>query len=188
MTDEVQNQSVREFLESLASRSPTPGGGCAAALAGAMAAALLSMFCRLTLGKKKYQDVEAEMVSADLLASGAQRELLRLAQKDVEVFERVMAVRGDAAEYQMALKLAAEVPHQVAEHCLLVFLTASQVIWKGNQNARSDAHVAIALAKAAALGALANVTINLGDIENSSFRERMDAQVQDILSQINWSG
>ncbi len=182
---EVKDQTIAEFLNNLSAKSPTPGGGCASALAGAMAASLVSMYCEFTLGKKKYKDVEQEIQSAHELAQNKYRELLDLCQKDIDAFNMVVASRKDQEKYQLAIKEATKVPLRIAEISLDIYLTASEICFLGNQNLRSDIQVAIFLARASILGALANVTVNLDEILDEQFRKEIYEKVNFILSLIN---
>lgn len=91
MNDSLAQQTIQQFLQELSSASPTPGGGSVAALSGAMAAALVSMVGRLTLGKKKYAAVQAEMAELVAQADALRQTLTDLLQADVEAFGRVSA-------------------------------------------------------------------------------------------------
>ncbi len=180
--------SVADYLDALASKEPVPGGGSGAALAGAEAAALVSMVCNLTIGKKGYEDVSAAMT--ELLAkSEAQRhELQRLLEADTQVYSRVMAAyrlpRQTAEEkaareaaVQAALKEAAEVPLTTAERCAQVVDLALPAAEMGNQWAVSDAGVAALLAEAAMRAALLNVYINLASIKDVDFVQDVEARI-----------
>lgn len=91
---EIKDKSVQVFIDELASKAPTPGGGSAAAVMGAQAAALISMVCNLTIGKPKYAEVEVEM-KVLLEKSEALRETLTgMIKADVDVFDRLMATYG----------------------------------------------------------------------------------------------
>lgn len=175
--------NVNDFLGELASATPTPGGGSVAALSGALGAALASMVCNLTIGKKKYADVEDD-VKAVLEKSEALRvELAALIEEDAAAFDRVMdamklpketdeekAARKKALE--LSLVEAASVPLGVMAACVSVVRIARAVAEKGNRNAVSDAGVAALMGRAGAHAARLNVLINLGGIrsdEHSAF-------------------
>lgn len=164
------------FLAGLASDSPTPGGGSVAALAGALGAALNSMVANLTIGKKKYVDVEAEMKDVLGKAETLRLELTRLIEEDANAFDKVMqamklpketdeekAARTDAM--QASLVDAATVPLAVMEKCVDVIRLSKAVAEKGNKNAVSDAGVAALMGRAGAHAARLNVMINLGWID-----------------------
>ena len=187
------DKRVTEFLDLLACKDPTPGGGSGAALGGALAAALVSMVCNLTIGKKGYEDVEPTM--QDLLArSEALRAALpRLLEDDTQVYGRVMeahrlprktdeqkAARQQAM--QAALRAATEVPLAIAERCAQVVDLALPAAEHGNQWAVSDAGVAALLAEASVHAALLNVSINLSGIEDSAFLQEVRRRMETITA------
>jgi methenyltetrahydrofolate cyclohydrolase len=169
--------SVADFFAALASDAPAPGGGSAAAAAGASGAALLEMVVRLTLGKEKYRASWEELEPlADRLA-GARVRLLDLVDEDTKAFDAVMAARRLPKDTPEAVAkrtraideanvLAATVPMQTAFFAYEALKTAPHVLEKGNPNAASDAWVATLLLHGAALGALANVRINLPGVSS----------------------
>lgn len=178
-----QKVGLIDFIEEVASKRPVPGGGSVAATSGAMSAALLSMVCGLTIGKRKYQEVEGELKEVLQTVGRLKEELKDLVVKDAESYQRVMDARKltqhteieekrrDAA-IQEATKQAASVPLKVMEKSLEVLKLSQTVAEKGNVNAVSDAGVAALMARAAILGAGYNVKINLGSIEDESFVEQ----------------
>jgi len=187
------DKRVTEFLDLLACKDPTPGGGSGAALGGALAAALVSMVCNLTIGKKGYEDVEPTM--QDLLArSEALRAALpRLLEDDTQVYGRVMeahrlprktdeqkAARQQAM--QAALRAATEVPLAIAERCAQVVDLALPAAEHGNQWAVSDAGVGALLAEASVHAALLNVSINLSGIEDSAFLQEVRRRMETITA------
>ncbi|MEQ1531686.1 MAG: cyclodeaminase/cyclohydrolase family protein, partial [Methylococcales bacterium] len=87
---EINNKSVQNFLDELASKSATPGGGSAAALMGAQGAALVSMVCNLTIGKPKFAEVEAEMQEVLSKAEALRSQLTSLVHADIDVFNQLM--------------------------------------------------------------------------------------------------
>lgn len=179
---------VTEFLDALASKEPVPGGGSGAALAGALAAALVSMVCNLTIGKKGYEDVDAPMTGLLAQSEALRRELPQLLEADTQVYSRVMAAyrlprKSDEdkaareAAMQAALKEAAEVPLTIAERCSQVVDLALPAAEMGNQWAVSDAGVGVLLAEAAMRAALLNVTINLASIKDAEFVQGVEARI-----------
>lgn len=189
MAEQAFDASVTAFLDSLASSAPAPGGGSAAALSGAMAAALVSMVCNLTIGKRRYADVEAEM--RDLLdrAEALRHEMQELAQADLEAFNRLsaayklprttdadIAIRRDAI--QASLRRATEVPLRTARAAAAVLPLCPAVADRGNQAAVSDVGVAALLAQAAVRLALLNVEINLRLLEDSIYIRQVRAEVE----------
>lgn len=178
-----QKVGLMDFIEEVASKRPVPGGGSVAASSGATSAALLSMVCGLTIGKRKYQEVEEELKEVLQKVGKIKEELKELVVKDAESYQRVMDARKltrhteieekrrDAA-IQEATKQAASIPLKVMEKSLEILKLSKTVAEKGNVNAVSDAGVAALMAKAAVLGAGYNVKINLGSIEDESFAEQ----------------
>jgi methenyltetrahydrofolate cyclohydrolase len=182
------------FFDKLASRSPEPGGGSVSALVGALGAALVSMVANLTLGKEKYADVQDQV--EELLASSERlrSDLQGLIQKDTEVYADVSAAfklpreseeekAERAARIQDALKLATEVPFEIAEKCLEVARLSETSAVIGNVGAVSDAGVAVLLAEAAAQSAALNVKINVNSIEDREFSGSRWDRIGEILEE-----
>jgi formiminotetrahydrofolate cyclodeaminase len=161
----IKDESIEEFLENLASKSSTPGGGSAAAVIGAMGAALVSMVANFTIGKKGYEEVSADMASVLERSDRYRKDFVTMIQADVDVFNEVMAAYELPREsdedketrkmaIQEALKRATDVPLQCAVLCLDVIELSRQAAEMGNTNVISDAGVAV-LAAEAALGSAA---------------------------------
>jgi len=174
--------NLNGFLGELASDSPTPGGGSVAALCGALGAALNSMVANLTIGKKKYADVEANMKNVLTGAETLRLELTQMIDEDAAAFNRVMLAlklpKETEAEkasrktaLQQALVDAATVPLAVMEMCVGVIRLARPVAEHGNVNAVSDAGVAALVARAGVHAAGLNVRINLGGIRAEEHQE-----------------
>lgn len=172
-----------EFLGRLASSDPTPAGGSAASIAGALAAALVAMIGRITLNRKEkeYRAVAPEMEMTTHKADQLRLNLISLADQDAQAFEGVMAAYrlpksggSDQAERQRAieeaLKRAIEVPYRIAEACEAVLALAERAAAKGVRIAVSDAGTAACLAEAALQAALLSVDINLKLIQNEKYR------------------
>lgn len=168
----IGGATVSAFLDELASARATPGGGAAAALAGAAGAALIAMVARLTAGRKGYEPVAGRMSEVAPLADRERAGLLGLADRDAAAFDAVMAAyrrpRGTEAEkaarraaVEEALGGAAEVPLEVARRCSALLPVAAELVEAGNRNAISDALSAAQMLHAAAMSALANVSVNL---------------------------
>jgi glutamate formiminotransferase/formiminotetrahydrofolate cyclodeaminase len=164
-----------EFLDALASSSSTPGGGSAAAYASAAAASLISMMARLTVGKKKYADVETIMQTVLTQSESLRNDLTQSIQLDASAFDGVLAahklpketheqleIRHKAIE--QATLLATQTPLSVAKKSLQVLELAEQVIRLGNLTALSDAATGAALASAAITSAGYNIRINIKDL------------------------
>jgi len=170
-------ESVSGFLASVASANPVPGGGSVAAHAGVLAAALTQMVTGLTIGKKKYATVEAEMKEAALKAVALGNTLASLVKRDAEAYSLVSEAHklpkepADAAARRSeavtnALLKAAEVPLETARASAEVAAIAALVAEKGNTNALTDAGVAALLAEAACKGADYNVRVNVSALED----------------------
>lgn len=184
---------VDVFLDELASKASTPGGGSAAAIMGAMGAALASMVGNLTVGKKGYESVEPEI--KDLLArtEALRAKLQSMVADDVEVFNQVMGAYGlpkdtDAQKaarseaIQAALKAATDVPLACARACAEVIDLCKPVAEKGNKNVISDAGVAVLAAYAALRSAALNVYINAPGIKDPAFVSSRTGELDRILS------
>lgn len=178
----ISTRTVGDFLDHLASASPTPGGGTAAAIAGAMSAALVAMVGRLTAGREKYAAVEGRMREIIEEAEKARANLVLLAQRDQEAFDRVMEAYGmpkaspeekerRAKAIQRALKDATRIPLETLEEATAIQELAADALELGNVNARSDAGTAWHLAESAFQGALLNVRANLESIKDPGFAE-----------------
>ena len=188
-----QEQQLQTFLDQLASKASTPGGGSAAAIMGAMGAALVSMVVNLTVGKKKYEDVEAEMRGFLAQSEDLRARLTHMVQADVDVFDKVMAAYGMAREteaekaarseaIQAALKEATDVPLACAQLCADVIELCRPVAEKGNLNVISDAGVAVLAAHAALRSAALNVYINIGGIRDQEFVNDRRNKLEFVLS------
>lgn len=184
---------LQTFLDELASGEPVPGGGSVAALSGALAASLVAMVCRLTIGKQGYESVGGEMQAILARADSLQRELRDLVQADMDAYARVMDAyrlpKVSAAEkaartraIQDALKHASDVPLRVAERCATVLDLARLVAAKGNQNAASDAGVGALMAEAGLRGAVLNVSTNLAAIKDDTFVRDRRARVAQLVA------
>ena len=194
----INDQNISDFLSDLASKKPAPGGGSASALAGAMAAALVTMVARLTLGKDKYQDVEDKVAKIEKEADCLVSKLLELADQDEKAYQGVVDAYRQVKDYhdtnhdsrsvdsdntgesviQLAYQEAAAVPMQTARESLKVFKMAGFLVDHGNRNARSDAMVAMELAQAAIYGALENVRINLGYLREKETVDKLKDQIE----------
>ena len=188
------NKSVNGFLDELASKSPAPGGGSVAALAGALGAALSSMVCNLTLGKEGYESVQDDIQDVFTRSERLRHHLTTLIDKDTEVFTTVVHAVKLPKEtdqqkekrhqaLQEAYKAAAQVPLETARACLQVLDLAQVVAEKGNKNSLSDAAVSALLAHAGVESAALNVKINLGAIKDEGFVQKLSSEVQDLRQQ-----
>lgn len=189
----MKDQAIEQFLDELASKAPTPGGGSVAAIMGAMGAALVSMVCNLTVGKKNYEAVETEMRSALDQAEQLRARLTDMLRADIEAFNQVMGAYGlpkDTDEQkqarsqaiQAALKVATDVPLDCARACLDVITLSRTVAEKGNRNVISDAGAAVVAGYAALRCSALNVHVNAGMIKDEVFVASRVAELDQIMT------
>ncbi|HEY8852657.1 MAG TPA: glutamate formimidoyltransferase [Gemmatimonadaceae bacterium] len=185
-------ESLSGFVASVASSNPVPGGGSVAAHAGVLAAALAQMVAGLTIGKKKYAAVDAEMKEAALKAVSLGNTLSALVKRDAEAYSHVSeayklpkeptdAAARRAAAVTAALLKAAEVPLETARASVEVAQLAAIVAEKGNTNAVTDAGVAALLAQAACRGAAYNVRVNVQALDDKSKGESMAREAEQLV-------
>jgi len=166
-----------QFLDQLASSQPAPGGGSASAQAVATAAALLEMVANLTLGRKKYGEVQADMEDLREKAYSFGQQARALVDKDTQAYDAVVAAfqlpKSTDSEKALrhagileATRSAIRVPQETANLGIQVLLSAQVALAKGNPNAFSDGLVAAYLASAGCKGAIANVKINLNGLKD----------------------
>lgn len=191
----LTERTVSQFLDELASNSPAPGGGSVAALSGALGAALTSMVCNLTIGKKKYAGVQEEISAILDQSERLRRELRELIDKDTDAFNMVMAAFGlpraseqeqadRNAAIQEATKQATLVPLSVMSLCEQSLHLAASVAAKGNKNSASDAGVSALMLQASSAGAALNVRINLGGIKDEAFVQQISVRYKEISRQV----
>ena len=189
---EIKNLTIQHFLNDLASKSATPGGGSAAAIMGAQGAALISMVCNLTIGKSKFADVETEMQSLLQQSEDLRQQLTDFIQADVDVFNRVMTAyslpkdtdeekTARSAAIQTVLKDATLVPLDCAKACANVIALSAIAAEKGNPNVISDAGAATMAAYSGLKTAALNVYINAGSLKDKDFAENQLAQLAHII-------
>ncbi|WP_036248758.1 methenyltetrahydrofolate cyclohydrolase [Methylobacter sp. BBA5.1] len=189
---EIKDKSVQVFLDELASKAPTPGGGSAAAVMGAQSAALTSMVCNLTIGKPKYAEVEAEMRALLEKSEALREKLIGMIKADVDVFDRLMATYGlpketeeektaRSAAIQAVLKEATDVPLACARACAEAIELSRIAADKGNLGVISDAGVAAMAGYSALKSAALNVYINVGGLKDRDFAEAKLAELEQIM-------
>ena len=182
-----------EFVEVLASKAPVPGGGGASALVGAIGTALGNMVGSLTVGKKKYADVEEEMYELKGKADALQKELLHLIERDAEVFEPLSKAYGmprnteeekaeKARVMEIVLKDACSVPMEIMERCCEAIDLIEVFAEKGSTLAISDAGVGATFCKAALEGACLNVFINTKSMKNREYADELNKKADEMLS------
>jgi formiminotetrahydrofolate cyclodeaminase len=189
----VKDETLGQFLASLAATNPTPGGGSVSALAGALGAALARMVAGLARDKKGYEAVQSDLVQIESKGAAIQERLMYLVEADSKAYEAVLAAmhlpKGTDAEktarveaMQVAYKDATRIPLETMEACSEVIDLADQALEKGNRGATTDAAVAVLLAEAGLRGAGLNARINLASIRDEGFRTATDAKMDRILS------
>ena len=189
----LQDLTIKEFLEKTYGKEPVPGGGSVSALCGALAASLAEMVTALTIGRKKYAEVEEEMASFVPALSKARLAFLEFIDKDAAAYQKVFEAfklpkesdeekdrRNEAI--QKATLMAAHVPLAVAETGVSIMPLILEIGNKGNRNAVTDACVAMMCARTAVLGAILNVRINLVSLDNKEEAAHM-AHECDFLQQ-----
>ncbi len=169
-----------QFLDALADGSPAPGGGSASAYAGAMAAGLVAMVARLSMGKKKYAKIEASMKEIIAEADDLRAELAEAVERDADAFDAILASfrrpKDDPEResvIQEAIHHAAEVPLSVANKTVRVLELALEVAKRGNDNAITDAGTGAAMARAAMTGASYNVQINSLGLKDKTIAQNL---------------
>ncbi len=176
------------FVSAVAEGTPTPGGGAVAALAGALSAALGEMVARLTVGKKRYADVEETMHAIVEAAKDLRQRLVTAIDEDVAAFDDVMeafrlpkdaAGRDDAIE--QAMVRASDVPLNVARLAVDAMELAEQVVRQGNKNAATDGAVASLMGLAAVQGAALNVRVNAASLDDRELAARYQRDVLALL-------
>ncbi|HEY8831724.1 MAG TPA: glutamate formimidoyltransferase [Gemmatimonadaceae bacterium] len=188
-------ESVSGFVASVASSNPVPGGGSVAAHAGALAAALAQMVAGLTIGRKKYAAVDAEMKEVALKALSVGNTLAALVKRDAEAYLHVSeayklpkepadAAARRAEAVTTALLKAAEVPLETARASVEVAQLAAIVVEKGNANAVTDAGVAALLAQAACKGAAYNVRVNVQALDDKSKGENLAREAAQLVKKV----
>ena len=187
------NESVERFLDELASGHPTPGGGSAAAIMGAMGAALVSMVCNVTIGKKGYEAVEGEMRAVLHESEKVRRRLMSMVADDIAAFESILAAykmpKGDdqekqrrAAAIQQGLARATEVPLACAHACGEVVALSRRASEHGYLNVISDGGVGVLAGFTGLRSAALNVYINEPALKDREFAARAKAEIDKLLS------
>ncbi len=189
----IAQDSVDEFLERLASSAPTPGGGSAAAIMGAMGAALVSMTCNVSIGKKGYEAVEGELSTVRDESEKLRLRLAAMVAEDVDAFDGLMAAyklpkatdddkarRG--AAIQSSLACATEVPLDCARACAAVIALARRAAEHGYKGVVSDAGVGALSAYGALRSAALNVYINAPALQDRAAAERYLTEIDALVA------
>ena len=184
----LTKMSVEEFCQILGSDAPAPGGGSVAALSGALAGELVCMVCRLSIGRKDYEQHSDVLNSTLEKASALAKSLQRRIDLDTEAFNGVMAAfklpkstdeekKARSEAIQSNYKEAVPSPLSSARECREVLTLAHKIIGKSNTNALSDLGVAAEQAIAGMEGAIMNVEINLPSIKDDAFKRKIVAEI-----------
>ena len=178
------------FLDKLASKEPTPGGGGAAALAGAVGIALGNMTGSLTVGKRKYAAVEEDVIELNKRAQCLRKELYELIRRDAEAFMPVSRAYGIPKSdltreiiMEEALKGAAEVPFQIIQKCCEALDIIAEYEKKGSAIAISDVGCAATMCKSAIESAALNVYVNTMSMKDRDYAEALNNEVKKMSDQ-----
>jgi len=188
----ITHSSLEKFLDDLASGAPTPGGGSAAALIGAMGAALVSMVCNVTIGKKGHEAVESEMISVRDQCEELRRRLTAMVAGDIAAFDGLMAAyklpKGSEEDksrrtraIQTSLRAATETPLDCARACAQVIALAMRAGEQGYAGVVSDAGVGVLAAHAALRSAALNIYINVPSLADRAFADQATAELERML-------
>lgn len=192
MQEKLTEKSCAGFVAVLATKSPVPGGGGAAALVGAIGTALGNMVGSLTVGKKKYAGVETEVLALKARSDELQSKLLAMVEKDAEAFEPLAKAYGlprdteeqraeKARVMEQALRRAAETPLEIMQLCTESLSVIERFSEIGSRLALSDAGCAAACCRAALDAASLNVLINIKSMSDRAFAENLNRQTETLL-------
>lgn len=185
-------KNIDKFLEALASSAPTPGGGGAAALCGALAIALGNMVGNLTLGKKKYAAVQEDIAALNTKAEALRADFVALIDADAEAFAPLSKAYGIPKDDPMradvmetALLKAVQPPMEIMRKCVKALDVISEYAAKGSALAISDAGCAAALARAAADAAALNVRINTKSMTDHKVANHLNVEANSLVMHCN---
>lgn len=195
MNNSLTDLTVKGLLDVTAGKDPVPGGGSISALSGSIAAALTEMVAGLTIGKKKYAEVEEQMKQLAERVQQIRQQLILDVDRDSEAYNVVFAAfqmpketdeekAARSAQIQEATKIAANVPMEVARRVYSLLSDIEEVVSNGNQNAVTDGCVAMMSARNAIIGALFNVRINLTSIKDEQYVADMTAEADRLEREV----
>jgi formiminotetrahydrofolate cyclodeaminase len=190
----IGTKTIPDFVSVLASKEPVPGGGGASALVGAVGTALGNMVGSLTVGKKKFADVEAEIIALQKKSDQLQADLIALIDKDAEDFEPLSKAYGlpattDAEKAEKAkimeecLRIACGTPAEIMRKCAEAIKICEEFAAKGSKLAESDAGVGVIFCKAAMMGASLNVYITTKAMTDRSYADKLNKETDALLSE-----
>lgn len=185
--------TCEDFTKALASSAPVPGGGGAAALIGAVGTALGNMVGSLTLGKKKYADVQADILSLNARAEALKDRLHALIDADAAAFAPLSKAYGLPSEtedqrrekahvMEQALRVACSVPMEIMERCCEAIDLHAEYAGKGTRIAISDVGVGVAACRAALLGASLSVFINTKSMQDREWAESLNKKAEEMIA------
>lgn len=181
--------TLSEFLEVMGSKAPTPGGGGAAALVGAVGAALSQMVCSLTFGKEKYADVQEEIKGLILQTENARLKMLELIDKDAKAFEplsKAYSISKDDPKrdkiMEAALESAVSAPLELIDVLCSTLDATQRVAQIGTKLAISDAGIAAVCCKAALQSCALNVFINTKSMQDRAYAKKIDNKTKDLIN------
>lgn len=191
----LQDQTIKNFVNLTASDAPVPGGGCIAAMCASISAALAQMVAGLTVGKKKYVDVAADMAKIVDDMPALEKDFLDAIERDSEAFDRVMnafalpkttddEIAARKAKIDEATMYAAVVPMTLARNAMKLLPVVKFVAEKGNKNCKSDIAVSTMMLRTAVRGALYNVRINLAALPESNEKTSLTSEVIKMEQQV----
>lgn len=186
--EKLSQVKVPEFASALASREPVPGGGGASAMVGALGAALASMVCNLTIGKKKYAAYEDDLKRILARADGMRQELLELIDADAEAFfplSKAYGIPKDSPEreevMEAALKGASRAPIEMMRLAYEAIELHRELLEKGSALVISDVGVGVECCRMAVRGASLNVFINAKDIKDREFADGLVKEAKELI-------
>ncbi|GHV20869.1 sugar ABC transporter substrate-binding protein [Spirochaetia bacterium] len=190
----ISTKAIPDFVSVLASKAAVPGGGGASALVGAVGTALGNMVGSLTVGKKKYADVEPEIIKLQKQCDALQKEFLTLIDKDAEDFEPLSKAYGlpantdvEKAEkakiMEKCIKDACATPFKIMQKCAEAIKICEQFALKGSRLAVSDAGVGVIFCKAALDGASLNVFINTKSSTDRAWADKINKDADALIKE-----
>ncbi|HSH37085.1 cyclodeaminase/cyclohydrolase family protein [Schnuerera sp.] len=194
----LMDESIRNYIQNVASKEPTPGGGSVAALAGSLGSALTAMVGYLTIGRKMYEELDNEAKKEmdnnfEELKKSIEK-LNYIVDEDTKAFDKVMEAfklpketdeekKNRSQAIQEGYKVALEVPLRCAEECFKVLELQKIFADYGNVNAITDVGVGALLAATGLEGALLNVKINLNSIKDQEYKNKMEQKIDNLLKE-----
>ena len=191
----LAEMTVTQFVDVLASDAPAPGGGSTAALAGALGAALTAMVCRLTEGRKKYEEHQAFILEVKEKATALQAQFIDVMDRDTEAFMVISRAYGmpkttdeekaaRSAAIQEGLVKSTETPMEMMELAAQTIALTESLLGKFNTASASDLGVGALTLRTAVQGAWLNVLINIGSLKDVSLAEQYRAKGQALVDQV----